>query len=204
MALSVWSHAALIRLLYWCVVVKSSLLRLPMALWWAPVLLVPESLRSLSLLFPASCHLTWFLSETLPASPQTLEAPALTNYEIITSGNWAEPNVGVTQHAVRKVCVQTWRVGGFTALQAPGCWFSDRWKIVPTSNLWSGSNGKGMETAADHTCQRSSQNPVMKVFDAAVRRSSPTMIITFYLRFLNIWLQHGCFSAVAPWCPFSD
>lgn len=79
---------------------------------------------------------------------------------------------GVTRDVPSGTFLWTCRVGGFTALQAPGCWFSDRWKIVPTSNLWTGSNGKGMEMAVDYTCQASAQNPSnikWCVFDALLR-----------------------------------
>lgn len=109
-----------------------------------------------------------------------------------------------TRRAVRDVSVWTCRVGGFTALQAPGCCLSDRWKIVPTSNLWTGSNGKAMKMAADHTCQATAQNPSFEsdvclmlccCFSLCFWHCSVSfyscfynMIFSFYLDFLNIWL----------------
>lgn len=52
----------------------------------------------------------------------------------------------------------------------PGWRFSDRCKIVPTSNLWRGSNGNEMEMAVDHTCRGSTWwNPSFE--------SSPRMMV---------------------------
>lgn len=149
--------------------------------------------------FISTCHLTVFHNWNSPCIPKIGRCAPL---QVMRSSHQeiGQSQMSYTRCAVRDVSEWTCKVGGFTALQAPGCWFSDRWKIAPTSNLWTGCNGKGMEMEVDHPCQTSASDPSLEsdvclmpccCFTGCFWLCSISLLHCF----LNIWLLFAqCFS----------
>lgn len=153
-------------------IVKSSLVRLPTALWCAAALLIVfnDQVESggggthrqiVSLFFISGTHSA---SQTLGSMcPRELWDHHIKKSSMAKCRRY-------TSRAVRDGSVWTCGEGGFTACTPLSCCFSDRWKIVPTSKLWTGGNGKDGDGSGPNLPGECSKSLIWKwcAFDAVM------------------------------------